>query len=365
MIKRAVIFSYHYFNSKNKAGFHYITESLKKLGYEVHFVTTPVSLLSFLKGDIRVKNNRFVSNLFKTQYIDGVFSYINFNLFHPINRNNIFLEKIFLKFYKLNSHLKNAIKNASIIIFESSTALFWIDTIKNINKSAKFVYRMSDDVEYLNLPETLKIKHINIMKKFDLISVPSEFMYKKYTNLVPQVNIKLHFHGIDKKAFDTCNDSCPYDSSYKNAVFVGMSYLDYDFLSIAAKIFKNVKFHIVGNFKDTLNMKNVKFYGVVPFKQSIKYIKYADIGLAIWKADERLIKTLGSSLKILQYTYCKLPIIIPSLVEEQKQNFFKYTYNNEHSIIKAVKDALKFEKDAFEPTNILTWEELTKRLIND
>jgi len=363
MNKKVVIFSYHYYNSKNKAGFHNIALAFKRLGYDVHFITSPVSLLSFIKGDVRIFNNKFFKNIFTIQNFEGIKSYINFNYFHLVNRNSILIEKFLLKFFKLNKRLYNVLKDAEFIIMESSLSLLFVSEIKSINPKAKFIYRMSDDIYELNLPNILKENHDNIIKYFDLISVPSFYMYRKYKNLYPDLNIKLHFHGIEKNLFDKCLNN-PYRSGSYNAVFIGMSYLDWSFLEIASRIFDNITFHIIGNFTPKVKLKNIKYYGVLPFKDTIGYIKYADLGLAIRRGgNENLVRTLDSSLKIIQYTYCKLPIILPELIETERENFFKYSYDDEKSIKSAIESALQFDRVSFTPHGILTWEELAERAL--
>jgi len=365
MNNKVVIFSFHYYNSKNKAGFHNIANAFKNCGFDVHFITTPVSIFSFLKRDPRIFNNGFIKNVFNSKTINSVHSYINFNLFHPVNRNNILFEKILLKFYNLNKRYYDIIKDADYIIFESSTALFFIDNVKLINPDAKLIYRMSDDVEEMNLPNMLKEKHKEFMKDFNLISIPSFYMWQKYKKIYPDLNIKLHYHGIEKTIFDECLTN-PYQSDCKNAVFVGMSHFDQRFIEVASNIFDNIIFHIIGNINSKLKAKNVKYYGILSFKDTIGYIKYADIGLAILKDENKqLVKTLDSTLKVIQYTYCKLPIILPSLIETEQKNFFKYIYDDEYSIRLAIENALKFDKKSFMPDKILTWEELALELIND
>ena len=45
--------SYHYWNSERRAGFHGLAQPFHDAGWKVRFVTTGLSLLSFLKTELQ------------------------------------------------------------------------------------------------------------------------------------------------------------------------------------------------------------------------------------------------------------------------------------------------------------------------
>lgn len=362
-MKKVVLLTYHYYNSRRKAGFHFLADSFKKKGFEVTFITSVASLLILIKRDYKVYEPLFFKNLLKPMYFNGIKSIINFSFLHPVSRGPISLENLFSLFFKLNSVSKKEINNADYIIFESTPALLFFQDVRKINPKAKLIYRMSDDLEVLKIARKVIEYEKEILKKFDLVSVPTKIMYDKYSKTSPN-NVKLHFHGIDKELYDKCKLS-PYKEGTINHVFVGNSYLDENFLYIASESFPNHLFHIIGAFKKNIKRKNVIYYGQMLFEKTIPYVKFASTGLQIRSNIRNAAKTLADSLKVLQYTYCKLPIIAPSVIPaHHRKNFFYYEYDNKDSIRRCIENALNFDKNIF-CEDIYSWDELIEALIND
>lgn len=364
MSKKKVIFlTGHYYNSKRKAGFHFLAEAFQKKDYEVTFITSVVSLLTFLKRDHKVHEKGFIENLFHKLYFNNIKSIINFSFLHPVDRNSNFLEKIGSYFFKLSKASQEEIIGANYIIFESVPALLFFDRVKEINPNAKTMYRMSDDTEVIKLAKCVIEYERNILNRFDIVSVPTKFMYDKFSKISPK-NIRLDFHGIDKKLYDMAMES-PYDKNTINHIFVGNSYLDENFIDIASALFQNHQFHIIGPFKKNIKRGNVIYYGQMPFEKTIPYVKFASTGLQIRENRDGAAGTLADSLKVLQYTYCKLPIIAPSIIPaSHRENFFYYEYDDRQSIKNCINDALLFDNTKV-ITNVLSWEDLVEELLNE
>jgi len=105
----------------------------------------------------------------------------------------------------------------------------------------------------------------------------------------------------------------------------------------------------------------MKFYGEHLFEKIVPYIKYADIGLQIRSYSKSSV-SLTDSLKVLQYTYCKLPIVAPEFLKSERKNLFYYKLGDRESIRDALLNAQKFDKDTFDNSGIHSWEELAKEL---
>jgi len=200
-----------------------------------------------------------------------------------------------------------------------------------------------------------------ILSKFDMVSVPTKFMYDKFLKLSTK-NVKLHFHGIDKELYDK-SDVSPYKENTINHIFVGNSYLDENFIDIASDLFHEHLFHIIGPFEVNIEKNNVLYYGQMPFAKTIPYVKFASSGLQIRDNTRGAAETLADSLKVLQYSYCKLPIIAPSIIPaHHRKNFFYYNYDNKESVKDCIENALLFDKIKPE-NNIKSWNELIEELI--
>ena len=361
-MKKVVFLSGHFFNSERKAGFHFLAKAFKNKGFKVVFITSRLSLLSFLRRDRIINEKGFKKNIVSPSFFEGVKSIINVSVFAPVSRNSKLLDYFATFFFRLNKASVKEICDSEYVIFESVSSIMFFDKIKTISPKATLIYRMSDDLESQNAPEMVLKYEKKIIKIFDLVSVPTKVMFDKFIKLSPN-NVKLLFHGIDKENYDAQNVS-PYSKDV-NHVFVGNSNLDHQFVDIASTLFKEHWFHIIGNFEPIVKNNNVIYYGHMPFKKTIPYVRFATTGLQNRSNEYGVAKTLSDSLKVLQYSYCKLPIIAPKIIlASHRKNFFYYDDKDENSIKRCFEQALNFDKGKFEVV-CNSWDEVVVELINN
>lgn len=365
-MSRITMITGHYWGSKRKAGFHHLANALQELGHEVLFFTAPVSKLHKLKNDhifqypIEQEANVVVKK-------DKLLSYVHYTPFHIANTkykiSNFLtspLSSIYSKF-SIQEEAQEFIRNSDYIIFESTPGLFLFDRIKKINRSAKYIYRVSDDLRFLRVHPSLIKYEDKIVSKFDLVSVVSTFFFKTFT----QSNVKLRFNGINKAVFDQEYEN-PYSSNAKNLLFIGNASFDFNFLEVASALYPDMIFHIIGPIKDLPAKKNIQAYGEIPFLDTIKFIKHADVGLHTITYKDGA-ESMTDALKALQYTYAKVPIVAPEFLKNSRPHTFYYTSgpNSKQSIKVAIDNALSFPKEKIENGNILDWKELAEIILTD
>lgn len=364
---KAVLITSHFRDSKRKAGFHNIADALLKKNYEVLFLTGNASYIHHLKGDYRAEliNRSPLNKLINDP--GNLKRFIRFTTLHPVNYKNSVLNKIFLPSVKKYGkalegydELSEYIRDSDIFVFESFPGLLWFDHFKKLNPDAKFVYRVSDDLRQLKKHPYI-IEHENkIIKNFDLISVPSEYFLK----LFPGGNVKLHHHGIAKELFDAASED-PYKNSDKfKFVFTGNAYLDKDFLRIANEVSPDDEFHVLGPFKENRNNPKIIYHGEMDFQKTIPFIKFADAGLHTLEYTKGA-ESFSDSLKVIQYTYCRLPVIAPVFIKSPRNNFIYYLPDDKESIKKAIENAKKFDRSKTDLTGIHTWDELADKILNE
>lgn len=364
---KAVLITSHFWNSKRKAGFHNIAESLLKKNYEVLFLTGSASYIHHLKGDYRAALiNKSSLNALTTDS-ENFKQFIKFTALHPVNYRNFVLNKIFLSSVKKYSNtlsgyneLNEFIRSSDLFIFESFPGLLWFDHFKSLNEQAKYVYRVSDDMRQLNKHPYVIEHEMKLISLFDLISVPSEY----FLQLFIKGNVKLHLHGISKDLFDKVSDNPYKNSDSFKFVFTGNAYLDNEFLKIALKASLNDEFHILGPFKKTKSNEKTFYYGEIDFHKTIPFIKFADAGLHTLEYS-RGAESFSDSLKVIQYTYCRLPVIAPDFIKSSRNNFIFYKPGNNESIRKALGKAKEFDKSKIDVSGINSWDELTDKLIKE
>jgi len=364
---KAVLITSHFWNSKRKAGFHNIADSLLKKNYEVLFLTGNASYIHHLKGDYRAELIKKSPLNVLTKDSENFKRFIRFTTLHPVNYRNSVLNKIFLPSVKKYSNtlsgfneLNEFIRSSDLFIFESFPGLLWFDHFKSLNTKAKYVYRVSDDLRQLNRHPYV-IEHENkLVSLFDLISVPSEYFLK----LFMKGNVKLHHHGISKELFDKAIDNPYKDHDSFKFVFTGNAYLDKEFLNIASEAPTKDEFHILGPFKKNNSGGKVLYYEEMDFHKTIPFIKFADAGLHTLEYS-RGAESFSDSLKVIQYTYCRLPVIAPEFIKSSRNNFIFYKPGNKESIQNAIDKVKEYDKSKTDVSGIISWDELTDKLIND
>jgi 2-beta-glucuronyltransferase len=365
--KTVTLVTGHYYESKRKAGFHWIANEFYKKGWKVVFLTAPISYFSKLKGDYRFAFNIEKEKNKLIQIKENLYSYVYFTMWHPANLRNNYLNKCTSKLFsyygnKINYELKEIVKQTDLFIFESTPALLLFKTFKNLNSKAKFIYRVSDDLKLLNVhPYIITFENENYTK-FDLVSVPCEYIYNKFKI---KEKVRLQYHGIDTRYFDDEKIVSPFKPKTINAVFVGNSHFDYEFLDIASKEFSQIYFHIIGPLEKKIQKENIIYYGEMAFADTVKYIKFADIGLAN-RSYFKGAESLTDSLKILQYSYCNIPYVAPEFLKSRRENGFFYLTGDKRTMIEAVQKALLYKNTNIKSKNniVNTWEEFVHDMCN-
>ena len=98
-MRTVILVSYHYLNSKRKAGFHWIANAYKQKGWTVIFVTAPISIFSWLRKDYRFEYPIFKEANKLIQVEDNLYSYILFSLIHPARTRIAIMDKLIAPLY--------------------------------------------------------------------------------------------------------------------------------------------------------------------------------------------------------------------------------------------------------------------------
>jgi len=367
MMKRVVLVTGHYLESKRKAGFHWLADAYWRAGWEVIFLTTAISWLSWLQRNYRMAYPilREANQLRWVQ--PGLGSYVWFTPWHPVNLPlpilNHLLSPLFASYQRFPlAEAEALVCPADLIIFESQPGLLLYDRFRRLNSHARYVYRVSDDLRLLRSSHAVVLQaEERCAPEFDLISVPSAYLLQRFQHLPHAV---LHYHGIRKDLFERAYPN-PYQGTWDTQlIFVGISHFDYDFLAQASASFPHWAFHIIGPIPHLPRRANIFAYGEMPFLDTVPYIKHADIGLSI-RTHSPATESLTDSLKIMQYTYCDLPIVLPAHLRSARPNTFYYTPGSIESIQQALQAAKHFDRSRVVKDNIRSWDEVAQDLAGE
>jgi 2-beta-glucuronyltransferase len=249
------------------------------------------------------------------------------------------------------------IAQADLFVFDSDHGLFLFDRFKQLNPGARFVYRVSDDIRMMRHNPLLPAQEELIAPRFDLVSAASSIFQRRFAHL-PRAFF--HNHGLDKELFDRPHAN-PYPSAGPNVVYVGKHYFDADFAARAARLLPNWTFHVFGDVGALPAAPNLICHGERPFAELVPYLQHADIGMQTL-AYVPGAECFTDSLKMFQYTYCRLPIVAPSFLKQERPHVFYYEPGDDASIRAALVAAHGCDRASISTAGVLTWDDLAAKL---
>jgi 2-beta-glucuronyltransferase len=356
--RRVVLVSGHYLGSQRRAGFHWLADAYLAQGWEVVFVTASLSWLSYVRRDHRLQYHpRKAANRLVWQQ-EHLAHYVWFTPWHPANLRlgalNRLTSSTFARYGDLPMPQAEEIFGpASLVIVESFPGIMLVPRIRRLAPAARLVYRVSDDLRLLDSHPTVLAAEAEVVGDVDLVSTPSHYLLDKFSG---RPHAQLHFHGVRKDLFDSPSAS-PYTGGGPHAVFVGTAFLDVDFLRAAAAARPGWTFHIIGPFRALPTAPNVLAYGEIPFAQTVPYLQHADVGLHTLSRQPG-VESFTDTLKVLQYTYCRLPIVAPSYLRSDRRHLFLYDLAVPESVPEALDAAAAFDRSTIDRSAITTWDEL-------
>jgi len=360
------VFSYHVAESKRRAGMHWLAFALRDLNCDVKFFTAGLSPISNLKGDHRLTASSFPLN--KWYHFEGLDCFKWYAPFHPVNLRSELCNRLSALVFKhygrlLHNSIRRIIAASDVVIVESCA---WLMVLYHMLRRERFtsriVYRVSDDLELMGVHPVLLTSELNVLRNSDYVSVPNQRL-KAMVDAKFSGTSALDHHGIHADIFDS-SPAATLRSGRKHAVFVGVGFLDQDFIEIASSAFRDIDYHIIGPIEPRFSRDNVIWYGEIPFAQTVPILKAADIALSPLKSLRSDVGVFADSLKILQYTYLGLPIVVPEAFGKNRPNFITYHPNDASTIVDAINRAINFRRNEVAlKSSVYDWKVLALKLI--
>ena len=357
--KYLIVTGQHFATSPRKVSLHFVAENLREAGNTVDFVTCRLSWLNRASGDRRwefAKNracNRWVS------LAPNMSEYIWTNIVHPVNFRSDVVNRLtipFCKFYGklLPRDVIERLKDYDTIIIETGLAVLLVPEIRIHAPSARLIYHGADRLETISGHPYIQTALLQATRYFDAIHVAASDIACDFP---PDTPIKVVEHGLSKSLFDQASRS-PYGSC-KNAVNVGDSWFDPDVVAILAEAFPDYTFHLFGRYaRINKSVPNVVVHGEVSFETIVPYVKFADVGLSALRAAPNAAYLSQSSNKMIQYTYCKLPIVAPAFVAAGRRHVCAYDTEDLATAVSAFEQASLFDRACIDNTKIRSWKEV-------
>lgn len=359
---KIVLITGHDYEAPRKTGFYFWAEVLTGRGIDVDWLTVGLSRLTFLKKDARSYPRPFNTWVDIRPHLK---KFVWCPLFHPSNFNNRFLNAITAPVFRLYPYLlpasvKTQIKNADVFIIESGAGPLLVPVLKKINPKARFIYNHSDRFNVVKFHPVIPQTEKNNAKFFDLIRTNASATVQDFETGLP---VRYVPQAIEKDLFDVKYPN-PY-SSPRNAISVGDMLFDAKAIETLARKFPEWQFHLFGRLSRLETpMPNVTAHGEASFANIVPFIKYADIGLAPYKSSPDAEYLSESSLKLVQYTYCSLPIVAPHFACIGRDHAIAYDADKiEETIGTAFETASRYDRARIDRSDVLNWNEFLNRVL--
>ena len=317
---RIVLFTRHlYAPDVRRTRFHFVADALADAGHDILWCSVGHSRLQALKPAGKRKTAHHLARNRFEQLRPHLRGGVLFTTAHPISTSVAplaWLLKYYFRAYgrQLPRAMAEEMKAADFFVFETGLPIVFMAAASRTNPKAKTVYWCGDDLANIGAPLELQRIERDVARRADVIIATATKLLENFADIagaqayVPQ--------GIDKPVFDEVTSS-PYPPGTINAVSVGDMLFDFDAARALADASPDITFHYFGLGRWDDPPANVVLHGERAFAETVPYIKFADIAMALYRKADNLEYLLQSSLKLVQYRYCELPVIAPDVLTEE------------------------------------------------
>jgi 2-beta-glucuronyltransferase len=353
----------HFATHPRKVDLHFMTEALNARGVPVDILSMRLSLISRLVGDERWTFARARPLNRWTAISPLLREFIWISPLHPVATGRAWLDRLTTPLARLYGRrlpwaVKSELGSYSHIVIESGVSVLTIPEIRRLAPQAVVIYHAADRLSTIGAHPAAKTVLGEQAGALDLVHVMAEAIKG---DIPARTNIVHLSHGISKRAFDTCNSN-PYAGS-RNAVSVGDMLFDAGAISTMAGSFPDWTFHLFGRLARLPDrFPNVVAHGERPFDEIVGFIKFADIGIAPYRLMPDADYLSQSSMKMIQYSYCRLPIVAPDFAAAGRRHVLAYDPRSPDSIRAAFGAAIGFDRTTIDTSDVMDWTEKTARL---
>lgn len=357
-----IVTGQHFAEAPRKVDLHFLAEALQARGVPVDFLSWRLSPVSrFLKDGRWAYASRRPHNRWVPAGAGEEFIWVA--PIHPLNLRRPWLNALTAPFFSRFGRLLPRAVVASLpryshVLIESGPSPLLAERIHAAAPDAVIIYHAADRLSTIDVHPCVEAVLAKTLPLYASIHIMAEALRADFPADVPVFYLP---HGISKKAFDEATRS-PY-AGPRNAVSVGDMLFDAQTVKGLAQAFPDWTFHLFGRQARLADAPgNVIAHGEVPFGEIVAYIKFADIGLAPYLAGASADYLSQSSLKMIQYTYCRLPIVAPHFAAAGRSHVLAYTPGDAASTVAAFERAIVFDRERIDRSGVLDWDETAQRL---
>mgnify|MGYP002623991409 CR=1 FL=1 len=323
MSRLALMGTSMYWTSPFQVGSHHIARELVRQGYQVAYLSDPVSPFRFLKSWTRAAWERYTLYQQHGEWYwkNKLWAYVPGALLPPSNRRflrSTWLHRNWWRFthpFVTSVLERRGFREVDLLYLDNPRQHF---LMKQTN-AQKVIYRMADfNAGFRQCsPGEAKLEE-EICQRADLVIYPSKSLADRFTDANPKQSLVLP-NGVN---FDHFQADRPLPEEYKSisgpiAVYVGAIdyWFDFDLMARTANEMSELSFVIIGPDEKIptrlSQLPNVHVLGTRPYESIPGYLQHADVGLIPFTVPEDcpdLVQCINP-LKLYEYMACGLPVV--------------------------------------------------------
>lgn len=313
--KKALVLTYHVKDCTRVGGFHSFIDFLCQDGYDVDWITIPMSSSWIIRHNDKENAKNFI-NLLRGIEFENRGSYVrhfSVPVWLPARIAKFFNKKLGNHYWPAWKKIKKRLLNKYDVILVEGSACQYADDIKRDYPNAQIIYRPSDVLSmFSNVPnpEELEKRMILVADITLCVDETSLIYYKKLAGDKSRVEIL-------RNPITTENDIKELQL-YKPQIrekllvtYIGVSYVDFELVEYAARKNTSAMFVMVGPF-GMKSHDNIIYTGTLSKLEYEEYLKKSCVGIN--PLNSKMIQsekgiTVGYTRKIINYMKYLMPIV--------------------------------------------------------
>ena len=317
MSKKVLMAVGNYYTSPFQVGSHHYARAFEKLGYEVLFISNPISPLHKIFANNEQLKERERIHKTNGEKVANITYYVPYSLFTPQNKPLLSTKYVIKNWYKfskpniLNYINEKGFKEVDILWFDSPMFGFLLDNIIY----QKSILRLADYSKGFSAVSINQYnEEIEIANRVDKIIYTAKNLKEKYREIKDKNKMQYVPNGIDLEFFENADKSFPEEFKYipePRVIYVGAihDWFDVDLVYYCAKNLTEYSFVIIGpEQKDLSKLKtlnNVFLLGAKPYSRLPQFLSNSHVGIIPFdvKNYPQLINSVNP-LKVYEYLAC-------------------------------------------------------------
>ena len=302
--RSVILISGHYLGSKRRAGFHHLAEAYWRLGWDVTFVTAPISSLSWLRGDyrfeypVRAEANKLVP------VRERLASFVLMTWMHPVRPRsrlaNRLAEPLLGATHGLRSIARRAARRRRPRHLRGNASLLLVERVRRMAPRARFVYRASDDLRGLGVHPLILEAEERALPPSILVSVPDGVCRRSPRPVWPG---RCPPPARHRQGGLRSSHSVAVPQRAGGRIRRRVAFFDYDSSRTGGERRPGRRLP-----RDRASPRGARageraFHAEMPFESVVPYLQHAAFGFSSFPRTAR--SRSGTGNKVAQYSYCR------------------------------------------------------------